>query len=159
MALTDKLTAIADATRAKTGTTNQMTLDEIATAINGISSTKGIEMTQMGYTSTSGYTTVPINLSIFDTSYVVYLIYTISVKNSSNWYSNFVTVNCANGKITPVQWGTTSSTWSSPAYDITYTLSGTKLTIKFPSTVLFNTKGSSATSSTSVPLYMIGVKK
>ena len=30
MALTDKLTAIADATRAKTGTTNQMTLDEIA---------------------------------------------------------------------------------------------------------------------------------
>ena len=42
MALTDKLTAIADATRAKTGTTNQMTLDEIATAINGISSKKSI---------------------------------------------------------------------------------------------------------------------
>lgn len=42
MALTDKLTAIADATRAKTGTTNQMTLDEIATAINGISSKKGM---------------------------------------------------------------------------------------------------------------------
>ena len=42
MALTDKLTAIADATRAKTGTTNQMTLDEIATAINGISIEKGI---------------------------------------------------------------------------------------------------------------------
>ena len=44
MALTDKLTAIADATRAKTGTTNQMTLDEIATAINGISIEKGIKM-------------------------------------------------------------------------------------------------------------------
>lgn len=44
MALTDKLTAIADATRAKTGTTNQMTLDEIATAINGISIKKGIGM-------------------------------------------------------------------------------------------------------------------
>ena len=44
MALTDKLTAIADATRAKTGTTNQMTLDEIATAINGISINKGIGM-------------------------------------------------------------------------------------------------------------------
>lgn len=42
MALTDKLTAIADATRAKTGTTNQMTLDEIATAINGISGGKKI---------------------------------------------------------------------------------------------------------------------
>ena len=42
MAHTDKLTAIADATRAKTGTTNQMTLDEIATAINGISNKEGI---------------------------------------------------------------------------------------------------------------------
>ena len=45
MALTDKLTAIADATRAKTGTTNQMTLDEIATTINGISIGKGIGVT------------------------------------------------------------------------------------------------------------------
>lgn len=160
MALTDKLTAIADATRAKTGTTEQMTLDEIATAISGISSAKGITMSQMGYASTSGYTTVSINLSsYFDTSDVIYLIYTVSVKNSSNWYSNFVTVNCASGTITKVQWGTTSSTWSSPAYDITYTLSGTTITLKFPSTVLFNTKGSSATTSTSVPFYMIGVKK
>ena len=47
MALTDKLTAIADATRAKTGTTNQMTLDEIATAINGISIQKGMVMVGM----------------------------------------------------------------------------------------------------------------
>lgn len=47
MALTDKLTAIADATRAKTGTTNQMTLDEIATAINGISSEKGIGVVRL----------------------------------------------------------------------------------------------------------------
>ena len=37
MALTDKLTAIANAIRAKTGNTNNMTLDEMATAITNIS--------------------------------------------------------------------------------------------------------------------------
>ena len=37
MALTDKLTAIADAVRAKTGGTEMLTLDEIVSAIRGIS--------------------------------------------------------------------------------------------------------------------------
>ena len=37
MALTDKLTAIADAIRAKTGKSNTMTLDEMATEISSIS--------------------------------------------------------------------------------------------------------------------------
>lgn len=37
MALTDKLIAIANAIRAKTGGTDQMTLDQMATAISGIS--------------------------------------------------------------------------------------------------------------------------
>lgn len=37
MALTDKLTAIADAVRAKTGGAEPLTLDEIAAAISGIS--------------------------------------------------------------------------------------------------------------------------
>lgn len=37
MALTDKLTAIADAVRAKTGSTALLTLDEIVAAIGGIS--------------------------------------------------------------------------------------------------------------------------
>jgi hypothetical protein len=36
MLLTDKLTAIGDAVRAKTGTEDPMTLDEMATAIEGI---------------------------------------------------------------------------------------------------------------------------
>ena len=36
MALTDKLTAIADALRAKTGGTAQLTLDQIATGISGL---------------------------------------------------------------------------------------------------------------------------
>ena len=36
MALTDKLTAIADAIRSKTGTTEPMTLDEMVTEISNI---------------------------------------------------------------------------------------------------------------------------
>ena len=41
MALTNKLTAIADAIRGKTGTTNTLTLDEMPTAISNISSGGG----------------------------------------------------------------------------------------------------------------------
>ena len=36
MAITDKLTAIANAIRSKTGTTNTMTLDEMSNAIKNI---------------------------------------------------------------------------------------------------------------------------
>lgn len=45
MALTDKLTAIADALRAKTGSTEKLTLDEVASGINGLdtSSSGGID--------------------------------------------------------------------------------------------------------------------
>ena len=38
MALTNKLTAIANAIREKTGSTNKLTLDEMPTAISNISS-------------------------------------------------------------------------------------------------------------------------
>lgn len=41
MALTNKLTAIADAIRGKTGSTNKLTLDEMPTAISNISSGGG----------------------------------------------------------------------------------------------------------------------
>ena len=41
MALTNKLTAIADSIRAKTGSTNKLTLDEMPTAISNISSGGG----------------------------------------------------------------------------------------------------------------------
>ena len=41
MALTNKLTAIANAIREKTGTTNKLTLDEMPTAISNISSGGG----------------------------------------------------------------------------------------------------------------------
>lgn len=41
MALTDKLTAIADALRAKTGGTAQLTLDQIASGISGLDTSGG----------------------------------------------------------------------------------------------------------------------
>lgn len=156
MALTDKLTAIADATRAKTGTTNQMTLDEIATAINGISMEKGITMVQRGFASTSGYNSVQLDLSDYlDTSNVVYIIYTVSPSGSSNWYGNFVTVNCVNGTITPVQWKNVRS-----EYNINYSITGTTLTITFPQKSVFYPSGTvNWSSSMMIPLYMFGVKK
>ena len=43
MALTNKLTAIADAIREKTGTTEPLTLDAMATAISGITTGGGGE--------------------------------------------------------------------------------------------------------------------
>lgn len=157
MALTDKLTAIADATRAKTGTTEQMTLDEIATAISGISSGgKEITTVQRGFASNSGYSGIQLDLSNdFDTSNVIYIIYTVSQYGSSNWYGNFVTVNCANGTITPVQWGNTST-----KYNISYSITGTTITATFPKTSRFYPSGTvNYSSSMMIPLYMIGVKK
>lgn len=78
MALTDKLTAIADATRAKTGTTNQMTLDEIATAINGISNKKGIGMWIIPTENNKSYTVFTINHSLYseqvDTNFPFYIV-------------------------------------------------------------------------------------
>lgn len=44
MALTDKLTAIANAIRSKTGTSEGLTLDGMATAINGIQTGGGNEL-------------------------------------------------------------------------------------------------------------------
>ena len=77
MALTDKLTAIADATRAKTGTTNQMTLDEIATTINGISIKKGISMFIIP-TENKSYDAFTINHSLYseyvDTNFPFYIV-------------------------------------------------------------------------------------
>ena len=78
MALTDKLTAIADATRAKTGTTNQMTLDEIATAINGISIEKGIGVVGIP-TANKSYSVFTINHSLYseyvDTNFPFFLVF------------------------------------------------------------------------------------
>lgn len=78
MALTDKLTAIADATRAKTGTTEQMTLDEIATAISGISSSKGVIMLSFP-TATDAHSSFSLNHSLYsqyvDMNFPCYLVF------------------------------------------------------------------------------------
>ena len=78
MALTDKLTAIADATRAKTGTTNQMTLDEIATAINGISIEKGIGMVGIP-TANKSYSVFTVKHSLYseyvDTNFPFFIVF------------------------------------------------------------------------------------
>ena len=60
MALTDKLTAIANAIRSKTGSTNAMTLDEMATEISNISVGSGGSSGDiaMSFDSTTGILTI-----------------------------------------------------------------------------------------------------
>ena len=96
MALTDKLTAIADATRAKTGTTNQMTLDEIATAINGISSKKKIII--LSYpTYNAQYPTYAIQHSSYseniDTNFTFYLVFGCNITGTSGMVGKILKVD------------------------------------------------------------------
>ena len=70
MALTDKLTAIGDAIRGKTGKTEGLTLDQMATEISGIQAGGAIEpltVTENGtYTAPSGvdgYNPVTVNVA------------------------------------------------------------------------------------------------
>ena len=93
MALTDKLTAIADATRAKTGTTNQMTLDEIATAINGISG--GKEMIHARYTMPTGAKSsftieYPLFSSRADMNFPFYLVFGVYINNFQGTFNKIV---------------------------------------------------------------------
>ena len=96
MALTDKLTAIADATRAKTGTTNQMTLDEIATAINGISIEKGIGMLGIP-TENKSYTVFTIQHSSYsgniDTNFTFYLVFGCYITGTSGMVGKILKVD------------------------------------------------------------------
>ena len=96
MALTDKLTAIADATRAKTGTTNQMTLDEITTAINGISSKK--RMIIMSYpTYNQSFSTYTIQHSSYsgniDTNFTFYLVFGCYITGTSGMVGKILKVD------------------------------------------------------------------
>lgn len=96
MALTDKLTAIADATRAKTGTTNQMTLDEIATAINGISSKKRVII--LSYpTYNESYPYYGIQHSSYsksiDTNFTFYLVFGCYITGTSGMVGKILKVD------------------------------------------------------------------
>ena len=96
MALTDKLTAIADATRTKTGTTNQMTLDEIATAINGISIEKGIGVVGIPM-PTKASSLFTINHSIYseyvDTNFPFFLVFGFYVTGFDGVFCKIVKVD------------------------------------------------------------------
>ena len=96
MALTDKLTAIADATRAKTGTTNQMTLDEIATAINGISIEKGIGVVGIPMpTKTSSLFTIKHSIysQYVDTNFPFFLVFGFYITGFNKLFCKIVKVD------------------------------------------------------------------
>lgn len=64
MALTDKLTHIADAIRGKTGKTDSLTLDQMATEIAGIQAGADgdrIEMGEITITNPAGYFLIPVS--------------------------------------------------------------------------------------------------
>lgn len=67
MALTDKLTAIGDAIRGKTGGTEPLTLDQMATEIANISSGGGggsidfANLKSMSYTASANYDFIPLD--------------------------------------------------------------------------------------------------
>ena len=116
MALTDKLTAIADATRAKTGTTNQMTLDEIATAINGISINKGIVM--MSYpVSTKPLPIVKIKHSSYsqyvDTNFPFYLVYGCYITGINGMVGKILKVDRNESTINELSFGSSGTLYYS----------------------------------------------
>ena len=116
MALTDKLTAIADATRAKTGTTNQMTLDEIATAINGISINKGIIM--MSYPiSTKPLPIVRIKHSSYsqyvDTNFPFYLVFGCYITGINGMVGKILKVDRNESTINELSFGSSGTLYYS----------------------------------------------
>lgn len=154
MALTDKLTAIADATRAKTGTTEQMTLDEIATAINGISSSKGIIV--IGFpTSTKPYSVYTIKHSSYsqyvDTNFPFFLVIGCYITGTSGMVGKIVKVDRNESTIKEVdtigQFGSSATLY--------YSMDETKIAIATTSSTTMTF------SQTSTPgyVYMIGISK
>ena len=116
MALTDKLTAIADATRAKTGTTNQMTLDEIATVINGISINKGIIM--MSYPiSTKPLPIVRIKHSSYsqyvDTNFPFYLVFGCYITGINGMVGKILKVDRNESTINELSFGSSGTLYYS----------------------------------------------
>lgn len=86
MALTDKLNAIAEAIRGKTGKTEEMTLDQMATEISsietgGICSVQEYEIVTTSWNSASGGIPAPVALTESD-NFVLYLISDTTDKGS-----------------------------------------------------------------------------
>lgn len=112
MALTDKLTAIADATRAKTGTTNQMTLDEIATAINGISIEKGIGMLGIP-TENKSYSVFTINHSLYseyvDTNFPFFIVFGCYITGINGMVGKILKVDRNKSTINELSFGSSAT--------------------------------------------------
>ena len=116
MALTDKLTAIANATRAKTGTTNQMTLDEIATAINGISIEKGIGMVGIP-TANKSYSLFTINHSLYseyvDTNFPFFIVFGCYITGTNGMVGKILKVNRNESTINELSFGSSGKLYYS----------------------------------------------
>lgn len=154
MALTDKLTAIADATRAKTGTTDQMTLDEIATAINGISKANGIVI--MGYpVSTKPRSVITILHSSYsqsvDTNFPFFLVFGCYIAGTNGMVGKIIKVDRNKSTINEVdtlgQFGSSGT--------LHYSMDETKIAIATGS----NTTMTFSQTSTPGYINLIGVKK
>lgn len=92
MALTDKLVAIANAIRAKTGETEQMTLDQMATAIAGIAG-GGIEGAAGGKFTWNGNYPVQCDCSGMDSAPTGFMIYCPYLVNLGvGGYQSFVAI-------------------------------------------------------------------
>lgn len=163
MALTDKLTAIADATRAKTGTTNQMTLDEIATAINGISG-GNIEVKSFVPAAAVDVTTVTIDLTNYinniQDEFVMIYTYRYTYNNAKVYYIAVVKINKANKSVSELstfRMGQSSGTPASQASN--YQFTNNKLTINFRNAVTIYPTSSVQQTYYSPEIYIIGVQK
>ena len=150
MALTDKLTAIADATRAKTGTTNQMTLDEIATAINGISIEKG--MTLMSYPmANKSYSVFTIQHSSYseyvNTNFPFFLVFGCYITGTSGMVGKIVRVDRNKSTINELSFGSSAT--------LHYSMDETKIAISTDS----NSTLRFSQTSTQGYVNLIGVEK
>ena len=154
MALTDKLTAIADATRAKTGTTNQMTLDEIATAINGISIEKG--MLIMSYPAYNAQSTYGIQHSSYsqniDTNFPFFLVFGCYITGTSGMVGKILKVDRNKSIIQEVD---TIGSFGSPA-TLHYSMDESRIAI---STGSSNKKMTFSQTSNQGYINLIGVRK
>ena len=150
MALTDKLTAIADATRAKTGTTNQMTLDEIATAINGISIEKGIGMLGIP-TENKSYTIFTINHSLYseyvDTNFPFFIVVGCYITGTNGMVGKILKVDRNKPTINELSFGSSGKLY--------YSLNDTAIAIAT------NSNKTMTFSQTSTPgyIYLFGTNK
>ena len=150
MALTDKLTAIADATRAKTGTTNQMTLDEIATAINGISIEKGIGMLGIP-TENKSYSVFTINHSLYseyvDTNFPFFIVFGCYITGINGMVGKILKVDRNKSTINELSFGSSGT--------LNYSMSDTVIAIAT------NSNKTMTFSKTSTPgyIYLFGTNK